>query len=86
MGQLKQDRNIIYESPDGGKTVYGRYSGETDRWIVGKQYETSDLEALRDKDLWNDIRREAETNESLKKILDHAIMMYHLSKDYYGKE
>lgn len=26
------DPPIIYESPDGGKTVYGRFSGSLDRW------------------------------------------------------
>lgn len=83
MGQLKDDKSIIYESPDGGKTVYGRYTGESDRWIVGRRFDPI-WEDIRDNNLWNDIRKSAETNESLKKILDHAILTYHLSKDSNG--
>jgi len=28
------DIPIVYESPDGGKTVFGRYSGSSERWLA----------------------------------------------------
>ena len=35
----------IYESPDGGKTVYARVSGSTERKLIRSRY---------DNDQWND--------------------------------
>lgn len=80
MGDLKVDKSIIYESPDNGKTVYARYVGESDRWLVGKEY-SGIVDDLRDTQMWHDIRKTAETNESLKKILNHAILIYQIIKD-----
>lgn len=83
MGALKENKSIIYESPDNGKTVYARYTGETERWLVGKEYKGI-LSDLRDNQLWHDIRKLAETDEALKKVLDHAILIYQLSKEKNG--
>lgn len=40
------------------------------------------LEQIRENQLWGEIRRAAETNTALQSALDHAIMLYKLSKEY----
>jgi hypothetical protein len=37
---------------------------------------------IREDKLWGEIRRAAKTNKSLQTALDHAIMIYKLSKEY----
>jgi hypothetical protein len=68
---------IIYESPDGGKTIYSRHSGSTDRTMikqdpyihyVAKWYE------------WKEILKLAETNVTLKDAVIQAEMIYALIK------
>jgi hypothetical protein len=54
-------------------------------------YEDTDLrtydgrplrEHLMDSKMWGDIHRAARTNDTLQAALDHAIMIYKLSKEY----
>jgi len=79
MGSLKPNKSIIYESPDGGETVYARYSGETERWMVGQSTKAKDrIESIQDDKLWGEIRRAAKSNTTLQQALDRAIMIYHL--------
>lgn len=75
-------RTVIHESPDHGETVYGRYEGTTGRWLVSRSLNaSSNLESIRESKLWGDIQRAAQTNKTLQTALEHAIMIYHLSKD-----
>jgi hypothetical protein len=94
MGQLKPGVPLIYERD--GHTVYQRESGAdpATRTEVGWDYETH--EEKRDADiragmknrrgqiiedqLWHNIRRAARANPALQDILDHAIMVYHLTR------
>ena len=94
MGQLKTGANLVYERD--GDTVYAREAGAdpSTRVEVGHDYET--FEERRDADirtgmknkrdrimedqLWHNIRRAAHTNPALQDILDHAIMVYQLTK------
>ena len=94
MGQLKPGATLIYERVD--DTVYQREAGAdpATRTEVGHDYDT--FEQRRDADiragmknrrdqmmedkLWGAIRREARTNPALQDILDHAIMVYHLTR------
>lgn len=39
-------------------------------------------EHLKDRKMWGDIHRAARTNKTLQAALDHAIMIYKLSKEY----
>lgn len=79
MGSLRPGAKIIYESPDGGKTVYGRYEGETDRFIVGYNLSPRvDPLADYEKTLWDNIRREAKTDEDLQKALERVKLLYYL--------
>lgn len=86
MGNLKPTVPLIYERSDG--TVYAREAGAdpSTRIAVGWDYDprTSDGRPLHDHiiedKLWGEIRREAKTNPTLQDALDHAIMIYQLSK------
>jgi hypothetical protein len=91
MGSLKPGATYIYER--NGEEVYAREFGKTDRKLIGYKYQmqnkpdprTNDGRPLHDhimdSKLWGEIRREAQTNITLQKALDRAIMIYKLSKD-----
>lgn len=87
MGSLKPGVTYIYER--NGSEVYARALGESERTLVGYDYEpdtrTPDGRPLSDyikeDKLWGEIRREAKTNSALQKALDRAIIIYRLSKD-----
>lgn len=71
---------VIYESPDGGQTVYVRNSGESHRELHNQSQEKRDLiKTLEEDRLWGDIRRAAKTNPTLQRALDEAILIYKLS-------
>jgi hypothetical protein len=40
------------------------------------------IEHIRESKMWGDIHRAARTNKTLQAALDHAIMIYKLSKEY----
>ena len=82
MGNLKSSAKILYESPDGGDTVYARYEGESDRWLVGQSSRAkSVVEELKQNKLWGNIHRAAKTNPVLQDALDRVILIYELSKN-----
>jgi signal-transduction protein with cAMP-binding, CBS, and nucleotidyltransferase domain len=93
MGTLTPGATYIYER--NGEEIYARESGKTDRTLIGYQYEnkvdprTNDgrplYEHLKEDKLWGNIRRAAKTNSALQEALEHAILIYHLSKDH-GKK
>ena len=70
----------IFESPDGGETVYVREPGGAQRKLHSKSPRAFDLHArmMEDK-LWGDIRRAASTNPGLNELLEQAKVLYHLS-------
>jgi hypothetical protein len=81
MGSLKPGATYIYESPDGGETVYARESGSTERRMIGQSLKAAELvKDLEQNLLWDNIRRAAETNPALQDALDRAVVIYHLSK------
>ena len=94
MGQLKPGATYIYERVE--DTVYRREAGAdpSTRIEIGYDYDTheerrdADIRAgmkkrrdqmMEDK-LWGNIRRAARTNPTLQDALDHAIMIYNLTK------
>ena len=68
---------IIYESPDGGKTVYSRKSGSSDRIMIkedtSQHYVTKWYE-------WKEILKLAETEPSLANAINKAEMLYVILK------
>jgi len=93
MGTLTPGATYIYERS--GEEIYAREAGQTERTMIGYQYEnkidprTRDgrplYEHIKEDRLWGEIRIEARTNKVLQAALDRAILVYHLSKDH-GKE
>jgi hypothetical protein len=71
----------IYESPDGGDTVYRRRFGDVQRELHSISDKKRDLlDELKKKKLWGDIHRAAQSDPVLKEMLDQ-IEVYHLLKD-----
>jgi hypothetical protein len=86
MGNLKPGAKIIYESPDGGGTVYGRYAGTNERWIVGYSHDAQNkLDSIKEDKLWGEIRRAAKSNKVLQDALDRVKIVYELSKKHGTK-
>ena len=72
---------VIYESPDGGETVYVReFGGEQRQLHVQSPRAISIIDQLAEDKLWGDVRRTAKNNPALKQALDEAILIYTLSK------
>lgn len=77
------DDDIIYESPDHGKTFYARIAGTNKRVEVCKTLSVEEVKKeISENELWNKIRRAAETNTSLKLALERAKMIYYLGGDH----
>jgi len=73
----------IYESPDGGETVYAREQGKTERTLVSESPTIKSLhELLMESKLWGEIHRAAATNPSLHHALERVKIIYYLSKEY----
>ena len=90
MGQLKPGASYIYESPDGGKTIYAREFGSNHKELIGYQYDNNNSHVnsfspgqrdFEDHVLWNEIRQAAKTNPALQKAMDRVKLIYRLSKD-----
>jgi hypothetical protein len=89
MGTLKPGATYIYER--NGDEIYAREFGETERKLIGYQYEgktdprTADgrplHEHIMEDKLWGDIRRAAKTNITLQDAIERVKIIYHLSKD-----
>jgi hypothetical protein len=72
------DNNKIFERV--GDVIYARDSGSIARTEVSRDYTL--LERVKEDKLWGEIRQAAKTNTSLQAALNHAIMIYKLSKEY----
>ena len=70
--------NKVFESPDGGNTIYEREVGSPERVMIKENLSRRD--GLREDQLWAHIRREAKTNVALADILEQAKMVYALIK------
>ena len=71
----------IYESPDGGHTVYRREMGKTNRTLYSVDKETqTKLDNVKEEKLWGSIRTAAKQDPVLQEMLD-KIKTYHLLKN-----
>lgn len=69
----------VFESPDGGHTVYRRHVGKLDRELVSIDQETQDrLAQLKQDKIWGEIRRAADADPVLKEMLEQAQIYYEL--------
>lgn len=67
--------NYIYETPDNGKTVYRRRSGETTRELV---HEDLEVKAQRQWLHWIPILRQAQKDPALQEMIDQIETYYSL--------
>jgi hypothetical protein len=69
----------IYESPDGGKTVFQREIGSDDRVLIDDQTaeQRDDLERWL---VWRNILTAAKTDPEIKEALDRIKMLYELKR------
>ena len=80
MGSLTPGATYIYERV--GNSVYAREEGKLERKLIGKTYDSKDIYAqLQDGQLWYEIRKSAETNPTLQKALQNAILIFKMIKD-----
>ena len=81
MGSLKPGATYIYESPDGGETVYAREFGQTKKVMIGQSVKARTVrEMVLEDELWANIRKAAKTDPTLQDALNQAIMIYQLTK------
>lgn len=76
-----QDK-FVYETPDGGHTVYKRKIGTTDRYLTAESAARIGeiVVELKESAEWTEIRQAAQTNPVLKDMLDQIREYYYLTK------
>jgi hypothetical protein len=71
----------IFESPDGGKTVYSRTNGNTMRELHSVSSElTAEMDRVQREQQWMDMLKMSERNPALQEAIDRAIVLYELSR------
>jgi len=68
---------IVYESPDGGKTIYSRKSGSPDRTLIKEDPEKKFTQRWF---TWKEMLKLAETEPSLRDAIEQAEIVYALIK------
>jgi hypothetical protein len=72
-----QTEIYVYETPDGGDTIYRRKIGSDSRELYSTSEKKKNLiDDLREQKLWGEIRRAAEDDPVLQEMLDR-IVVYH---------
>jgi hypothetical protein len=75
----------VFESPDGGHTVYRRHIGKLDRELVSRdEFAQDKIDIIREDKLWGGIRRAAKTDPALKEMLDQVKVYYELKHNAKG--
>ncbi len=71
----------VYESPDGGDTIYRRRPGQTQRELykVSERRQQQDIAQARWL-IWENIIAAGDSNPALQDALDRARVIYELSK------
>ena len=70
--------STIYESPDGGLTIYARKTGSTERILIQSDPSTHWKAKWYE---WEDILKISEQHPALKDAIEKAEMIYQLIKD-----
>ena len=81
MGRLKPGATYIYESPDGGETVYAREfdAPPESRIMIGQSWMAKEQIEQR---MWTDIYKYRNRNNALQHAVEECIIIYKLSEDY----
>lgn len=71
----------VFESPDGGETVYARIPGSDERIKISESEQVREIRKSEDElRLWQDICKAAKSNTALREAMDRVILLYHLAK------
>jgi hypothetical protein len=71
----------VYESPDGGNTVYRRKMGKTDRVLHHVSPKKKQLQETQDRwIMWQDILQASKTNAILREAVERAQLIYELNR------
>lgn len=82
MGTLTPGATYIYESPDGGDTVYAREAGTNKRTMVGQNTRARSLrDQIQEDKLWGNIRRMAKTDPGMGELLEQVKIYYYLKQN-----
>lgn len=72
---------VIYESPDGGHTVYARRPGSSQRELHSQSEERQlELAELEQQKRWVDIFQERKNNSELDRLCEQVEMFYELGR------
>ena len=72
----------VYESPDGGDTIYWRRMGDPHRELHSiSDHKRTLIDDLRKNKLWGEIHRAAKQDPVLKEMLDQIEVYHTLKKD-----
>lgn len=73
---------FVYESPDGGHTVYAREVGTLNKTIISvSNVKQRIIEKNHKQNMFMDILELSKTNPALKNALDNLIIIYNLTKE-----
>lgn len=76
----------IFESPDGGKTVYVREMGSKVRKLhYVSPSAVEEIKETAERLEWNEIRHAAKDNLALQKAVDHVKLLYQIIKNSNSK-
>lgn len=71
----------IFESPDGGRTVYARHPGSSMRELYSRDPKLVEQDnELRQQERWQFILAARKTNTEINKLCEQAEILYELSK------
>jgi hypothetical protein len=71
----------IFESPDGGKTVYSRHNGSAMRQLHSVSSElTAEMDRVQREQQWMAILKMSERSPALQEAIEKCIIIYELSK------
>jgi hypothetical protein len=81
MGNLKPGATYIYESPDGGDTIYAREANAPieSRVVIGQSWQARELVEQR---MWTDIYKHRNQNTALQHAVEECIIIYKLSEEF----
>jgi len=75
---MNYQNHKVYESPDGGKTIYEREMGSTERIMIREDPERKYIEQYNN---WRDILKVARNNTTLHDLVEQAEMVYAIIKE-----
>ena len=75
---MNYQNNKVYESPDGGKTIYEREIGSTERVMIREDPERKYIEQYKN---WHEILKGARNNPTLHDLVEQAEIVYALIKE-----